>query len=139
MKMIKNPVLFLLLASSLFLFNGCGGSDDPVGEPPSFSEQMIYLLNSLKNSTVQYNDLEESSVKPYLEKAIIDMDEAIGLMRNYKEDEDLPDEFLLEISAVVDRAVVSVKEASLRSKVTDNRYDLLEKALKHVAERLSIV
>ena len=139
MKMIKFPVIFIILVSSLFLFNGCGGSDDPVGEPPSFSEQMIYLLNILKNSTVQYNDLEESSVKPYLEKAIIDMDEAIGLIRNYKEDEDLPDEFLLEISAVVDRAVTSVKEASLRSKVTDNRYDLLEKALKHVADRLSIV
>lgn len=137
--MIKFPVIFIILVSSLFLFNGCGGSDDPVGEPPSFSEQMIYLLNILKNSTVQYNDLEESSVKPYLEKAIIDMDEAIGLIRNYKEDEDLPDEFLLEISAVVDRAVTSVKEASLRSKVTDNRYDLLEKALKHVADRLSIV
>ena len=139
MKMIKFPVIFIILVSSLFLFNGCGGSDDPVGEAPSFSEQMIYLLNILKNSTVQYNDLEESSVKPYLEKAIIDMDEAIGLIRNYKEDEDLPDEFLLEISAVVDRAVTSVKEASLRSKVTDNRYDLLEKALKHVADRLSIV
>ncbi len=137
--MIKNPVLFILLLASFLLFNGCGGSDDPINEPPSFSEQMIYLLSILKNSTVQYNGLEESNVKPYLEKAIIDIDEAIGLIRNFKEDEDLPFEFLNEIAVVVDRAIISVKEAAIRSKVTDNRYELLEKALKHVADRLSIV
>jgi hypothetical protein len=139
--MILRKLFLLTLAFllSTISFSGCGGSDIEEGEPPSYSDQMIYLLTTLKNSTVRYNELEKSDVKPYLEKAIISIDEAAGMMQSYKADEDIPYEFLNEISAVVSRAVSSVNEAALRSKVKDNRYELLEKALKFVADRLLII
>lgn len=138
--MRKLSLLILAFLISVPVLNGCGGSDVEIEEgiPPSLSERMIYMLTTLKKSAVNYNDLEKSEVKPYLEKAIIDMDEALGLIRNYQADEDLPDEFLTAVSDVVERAAQSVNAASIRSQVTDDRYLLLEKALKYVAQELII-
>lgn len=133
--MRKISLLILAFLISVPALNGCGSSDDIEG--PSYTERMISLLTILKNSTVSYNELEKSDVKPYLEKAIINMDEAIGLIRSYQSDEEIPDEFLNEISAVVTRAAVSVDEAAMRSDVKDDRYELLEKALIYAADRLT--
>jgi hypothetical protein len=138
--MRKLSVFILAIFISLPVLNGCGGSDVEVEEgiPPSLSERMIYMLTTLKKSAVSYNELEKSEVKPYLEKAIVDMDEALGLIRNYQADEDLPDEFLTAVSDVVKRAASSVNAAAIRSDVTDNRYILLEDALIYVAGELVI-
>ncbi|MCB0722541.1 MAG: hypothetical protein KDC73_03865 [Ignavibacteriae bacterium] len=134
--MRKLFVFALVILLSMPALSGCGGSDE--GDPPSFSERMIDILTLLKGSAVNYNEVEKSDVKPYLEKTIISIDEAIGLLRNYQSDEEIPDEFLNEISAVVIRASESVREASLRSDAKDDRYELLVKALNYVADRLVI-
>lgn len=133
--MRKKFIFILAFLISIPVLNGCSGSDEEAGA--SYSERMIFLMTTLKNSTVSYNELEKSDVKPYLEKAIISMDEAIGLMRSYQADEEIPDEFLNEISAVVTGAAMNVNEGALRSDVKDDRYVLLEKALKYVADRLT--
>lgn len=133
--MRKLFIYALVFFLSIPVFSGCGGSDEPEG--PSYTEQMVYLLTILKNSTESYTGFEKSEVKPYLEKAVVDIDEALGLIRQFQADEDLPFEFLNDVSVIVARASQSVKEAALRSDVTDNRYELLQKALDHVADRLT--
>src|SRR5690606_664478 len=139
MIMRKLSIFILTFLISVPVLNGCGGSDEEVESTPlSLSERIIYMLTTLKKSTVNYNDLEKPEVKPYLEKAIIDIDEALGLIRNYQADEELPDEFLTAVSDVVERAAQSVNAASIRSDVSDDRYRLLEIALKYVAQELII-
>ena len=133
---MRKIFLFILaFLISIPAFNGCSSGDEIEGA--SYTERMISLMVTLKNSTVSYNELEKSDVKPYLEKAIISMDEAIGMIRSYQADEEIPDEFLNEISRIVTSAAISVNEAALRSDVKDDRYELLEKALRYAADRLT--
>ena len=130
---MNKTISFSFAVILAFILSGCsgGGYDEE-----AHITKVVGLLVDLKKTTASYTELEEAKVKPYLEKTIIDIDEAIVLLKDFPETDRDPEEYISEISDVVLRAASNTDEAAIRSDVTDDRYILLSRALRFVVERM---